>query len=78
VPRLEALEDRSVPSFVFQTLDDPNAGTAAGPPPLGTEPQAINARGQIVGFYTDAGGFIHGFLRSHGQYTTHPRFARGR
>ena len=26
-PCLEALEDRTVPSLVFHTIDDPNAGT---------------------------------------------------
>ena len=51
----------------YTTLDDPNAGTAAG---QGTYAVGINDRGQIVGNYVDAGGVFHGFLLSHGQYTT--------
>jgi uncharacterized membrane protein len=31
---------------------------------------AINASGEIIGYYTDAGGLNHGFLLSGGQYTT--------
>ena len=61
-PRLEALEDRTVPSYVFQTIDDPLgvfAETASG----------INARGQVVGWYADAKFNFHGFLLSGGRYT---------
>jgi probable HAF family extracellular repeat protein len=64
---VEALECRTVPSYLFQTLDDPNAGTGAF---QGTGPQAINEHGQITGFYTDVNNVNHGFLLSNGQYTT--------
>jgi uncharacterized membrane protein len=56
-----------VPSFVFQTLDDPNAGTGFL---QGTTATSINSHGQIVGLYADAGNVFHGFLLSNGQYTT--------
>ena len=36
----------------------------------GRPAQGINDRGQIVGFYADAGGADHGFLLSGGHYTT--------
>jgi len=45
VPRLEALEDRLVPSYVFQTIDDPNAGTATNGI-QGTFAVGINGGGQ--------------------------------
>jgi hypothetical protein len=48
VPKLEALEDRMVPSYVFQTIDDPNAGTT-GNGIQGTFSVGINAGGQISG-----------------------------
>jgi uncharacterized membrane protein len=68
VPRLEALEDRTVPSYVFQNLlDDPSAGTAPG---QGTQPNAINNSGQIVGFYFDASGVFHSYSQIGNQYTT--------
>ncbi len=67
VPRLESLEDRTVPSYVFSTLDDPNAGTMPG---QGTGAFGINAHGQIVGNYSDSNVEFHGFLLSAGQYTT--------
>jgi probable HAF family extracellular repeat protein len=66
VARLESLEGRtllSVGAYNFQTIDDPLAVN-------GTEAVGINARGQIVGFYTDADNVNHGFLLSGGQYTT--------
>jgi probable HAF family extracellular repeat protein len=65
VPRVEALEDRTVPSggYVFSTIDDPSGVFA-------TVANGINARGQIVGTYADASGAQHGFLRSDGHYTT--------
>jgi probable HAF family extracellular repeat protein len=64
-PWLEALEDRLVPSggYHFQTIDDPNAVR-------GTVAFGINARGQVVGYYTDANSGLHGFVLSGGQYTT--------
>jgi uncharacterized membrane protein len=63
VPRLEALEDRTVPSYVFQTIDDPSGAQ-------GTEPIDINSSGQIVGYYVDAGGVLHSYLQIGSQYTT--------
>src|SRR5438034_99661 len=69
VPRLEALEDRMVPSYVFQTIDEPNAGTT-GNGIQGTFPVGINASGQISGNYGDANNVAHGFLLSHGQFTS--------
>jgi probable HAF family extracellular repeat protein len=65
-PRLEALEDRTVPSggYVFKTIDDPNAVT-------GITTSGINSRGDVVGTFYDVNGNPHGFLRtSDGQYTT--------
>jgi|GEM_PF-962811 len=69
VPRMEALEDRMVPSYVFQTIDDPNAGTTPGSV-QGTFVIGINASGLISGNYGDANNVTHGFLLSNGQYTT--------
>jgi hypothetical protein len=69
VPRLEALEDRAVPSFVFQTIDDPNAGTGKNGV-QGTFVFGINASGLISGNYGDANNVTHGFLLSNGRYTT--------
>jgi hypothetical protein len=70
-PRLEALEDRTVPSggYVFHTIDDPNAGTGTNGV-QGTFPIGINASGLISGNYGDANNVTHGFLLSNGQYTT--------
>jgi probable HAF family extracellular repeat protein len=64
-PRLEGLEDRTVPSggCVFTTIDDPN-GTVA------SQANGINSRGDIVGVYVGADFEYHGFLLSHGQYAT--------
>jgi hypothetical protein len=68
-PRLEVLEHRDVPSFVFQTIDHPNAGTT-GDGTQGTFPIGINSSGLISGNYGDAKDVTHGFLLSHGHYTT--------
>lgn len=49
------------------TFDAPNVGygTQAGLPyGLGTIPTGINKEGDIVGYYTDANGAYHGFVRS--------------
>src|SRR5262245_26423327 len=60
VPRLEALEDRSVPSagYTFATLPQP--------PSTGTLPLqgafGINNAGDIVGEYWDANFVSHGYL----------------
>src|SRR5438445_9159770 len=51
-----------MPVQTFTTLNDPLA-------PSGTQPDDINARGQIGGIYT-TGGVVHGFLLSGGIYTT--------
>jgi probable HAF family extracellular repeat protein len=69
LPRLEVLEDRSLPSYIFQTIDDPNAGTT-GNGIQGTFPVGINAGGQISGNYGDANNVTHGFLLSGGQFTS--------
>jgi probable HAF family extracellular repeat protein len=45
----------------FTTIDYPGAAA--------TQAQGINARGDIVGFYTTA-GVTHGFLLSEGNFTT--------
>ena len=68
VPRLEALEDRSVPSagYTFATLPQP---PSTGPVSL-QGAFGINASGDIVGEYWDANFVDHGYLYSHGQYTT--------
>jgi probable HAF family extracellular repeat protein len=63
VPQLMVLEDRLVPSYVFQTIDDPN-GVAYN------STESINASGQIAGLYSDAAGVYHGYLLSGGQFTT--------
>jgi hypothetical protein len=43
---------------------DPNVGG-------GTYPQAINALGEVTGYYGDSNGVIHGFVRSaNGRFTT--------
>jgi hypothetical protein len=65
VPRLEALEDRTVPSagYVFQTIDPPQAAQVSAA-------TLINSSGDIVGFYLDANFVQHGYLLSGGQYTT--------
>jgi probable HAF family extracellular repeat protein len=52
-----------MPIFTFTTLDDPLAIN-------GTFATGINASGQVVGSYNDAGGTAHGFLLSGGTYTT--------
>jgi probable HAF family extracellular repeat protein len=69
LPRLEALEDRLVPSYFFQTIDDPNAGTASNGY-QGTFPISINSSGTVCGNYGDANNVTHGMLYSNGQFTT--------
>jgi len=44
----------------FTTFDAPGAGTAAG---QGTVPLSINPAGAVAGWYIDASGVTHGFLR---------------
>jgi probable HAF family extracellular repeat protein len=48
--------------FVFATLDVPGATL--------TNAQGVNQQGDVVGFFVDAAGQQHGFLRSGGQYRT--------
>jgi hypothetical protein len=48
-------------------IDDPNANSGE---PGGTVTAAINNKGDIVGFYTDASNVIHGFVDNHGVFTT--------
>ena len=52
----------SLPSLMFTTLDVPGSTR--------TTARGINASGQIVGDYFDAGGKDHGFLLRRGSYTT--------
>jgi probable HAF family extracellular repeat protein len=66
-PDLEVLEDRTVPSYLFQTIDPPSAGQAFF---QGSFATGINSSGEIVGSYTDANQVTHGYLLSGGQYTT--------
>ena len=61
LPRLEMLEDRTVPSYLFRTFNIPGAGTA---PFQGTLGGDINNLGQVVGEFTDANSVFHGFLGS--------------
>jgi hypothetical protein len=49
------------PAQTITSLDDPNAGTGSG---QGTSAVAINTAGIIARIYTDAGGLVHGFMRS--------------
>jgi len=73
VPQPETLETRTALSggYVFSTLDDPSAGkTGSIYEVQGTFAYMINNCGQITGWYVDAEGATHGFLLSHGQYTT--------
>src|SRR4051794_40315806 len=58
---IETLEDRTVPSFAFDTIDVPGATL--------TDINGINDSGRIVGSYA-AGGVTHGFLLSDDEYVT--------
>src|SRR5882762_1696907 len=55
-------ESPSERPFEFTTIDFPNA--------VLTTAWGINARGDIVGSYTDATGRSHGYLLRHGEFTT--------
>ena len=61
LPRLEMLEDRTVPSYLFRTFNIPGAGTA---PFQGTLGGDINNLGQVAGEFLDANSVYHGFLGS--------------
>jgi probable HAF family extracellular repeat protein len=63
MPRLDDLEDRKVPSYVFQTIDPPLAA-------LGSAATGINSSGKVVGEFTGADSVTHGYLLSDGHYTT--------
>src|SRR6516164_1525560 len=68
-PKLEALENRIVPSgYDFGTIDDPQAVPNQFVP--GTVTFSVNDALQIVGYYGDANGALHGFLFSKRTYTT--------
>src|SRR5215472_4181771 len=47
----------------FTTIDVPGAATE-------TAGQGINSKGDFVGFYDDADGFLHGFLFAKGAFLT--------
>ena len=70
-PKLEALENRLVPSggYDFGTVDDPQAAPSQSFY-SGTSANGLNDSLQIVGQYTDANGVFHGFLFSKRVYTT--------
>ena len=54
----------------FTTFEAPGADTTPGSF-NGTQPNSINNSGAITGAYSDANGFVHGFLRSlNGEFTT--------
>jgi hypothetical protein len=58
------------PNGKFTTFQAPGADTTAGSF-NGTYPSAINDLGVVAGYYWDANGFSHGFLRSpDGKFTT--------
>ena len=63
MPRLEMLEDRTVPSggYLYRTFNIPNAGTGADQGTIGSD---INNLGQVAGYFRDASLQIHGFLGS--------------
>jgi probable HAF family extracellular repeat protein len=55
----------------FTDITDPLAAeVASGGGTSGTHAEAINNSGQVVGYYVDASGAVHGFLYSGGSYTT--------
>jgi len=55
----------------FTTIDPPGAYFNPGPSFTNVDQAAdINDLGQIVGGYTDSSNVTHGYLLSHGQYTT--------
>jgi probable HAF family extracellular repeat protein len=50
--------------------DQPTYKTVDYPGAIATQPQGINAEGEIVGIYTDAAGRTHGFLLDRGRWTS--------
>ena len=65
LPRLEMLEDRTVPSYLFRTFNIPGAGTGTDQGSFGG---GINNLGQVVGEYLDANSVFHGFLLRSARY----------
>jgi probable HAF family extracellular repeat protein len=61
-PLLARGESRAERAFDFTTIDVPGA--------VFTSASGINARGDIVGSYTDGTGRAHGFLLRDGEFTT--------
>ena len=62
------IRTRQARSPSLTTFDAPGAGTASG---QGTFANDINPEGAITGYYLDASGVFHGFLRAkHGTFTT--------
>jgi probable HAF family extracellular repeat protein len=61
-PILARGESRAERAFDFTTIDVPGA--------VFTSASGINARGDIVGSYTDGTGRAHGFLLRDGEFTT--------
>jgi hypothetical protein len=55
------------PRAHFETVNDPSAGSASG---QGTILQGIDANGEVVGIYEDAGNLDHGFTDLSGTFTT--------
>jgi len=56
-------------SFDYTRIDVPCAACPGGIA-LSTSAQGINPAGDVVGAYTDASGYQHGFLLSRGEFTT--------
>jgi hypothetical protein len=56
-----AMQDVPPPAPTFTQIDVPGEGTASGE---GTFGLGINASGEVVGYYIDANGVVHGFIRS--------------
>jgi probable HAF family extracellular repeat protein len=58
-----ALQTHAAGSFAFTILDVPGA--------VETSARGINTAGEIVGYFRDAGGHYHGFVRAAtGAFTT--------
>jgi hypothetical protein len=53
----------------FTTIDDPNAGTAAG---QGTEPGVVTLDGTVIGSYIASNGVAYPYIDQGGTYTTLP------
>ncbi|MGA2893337.1 MAG: hypothetical protein ABSE22_10730 [Xanthobacteraceae bacterium] len=61
----------NIATQIFTDISDPSAAEAAsGGGVSGTHAEGFNDAGQVVGYYVDASGVIHGFLYSAGAYTT--------